>query len=175
MNHQEKLIRQYYEWKGYIVRGNIKVGRLKHGGWAGELYIVAYLPENGHLIHLEPSIDSLSWERREPRFKKKFQMGRKYIRKEVFPWLDRGTPIEQVAILITSSRKTLAGARIQSIDEFMSNVKNDVIEMRIMAKNAIPQEFDLLRTIQMAIRGYHGTGSRSHNETLKSLAQVRAP
>ena len=89
--------------------------------------------------------------------------------------MDRGTPIEQVAILITSSRKTLAGARIQSIDEFMSNVKNDVIEMGIMAKNAIPQEFDLLRTIQMAIRGYHGTRSKSHNETLKSLAQVRAP
>ena len=37
MNHLEKLTRQYYEWKGYIVKGNIKVGRPKHGGWAGEL------------------------------------------------------------------------------------------------------------------------------------------
>ena len=57
----------------------------------------------------------------------------------------------------------------------MSNVKNDVIEMGIMAKNAIPQEFDLLRTIQMAISGYFGTGSKSHNNTLKTLGHKPRP
>jgi hypothetical protein len=36
MNHLEKLTRQYYDWKGYLVKGNVKVGRLDHGGWAGE-------------------------------------------------------------------------------------------------------------------------------------------
>lgn len=55
MNHLETLIKQYYEWRGYIVRSNVKVGRLRHGGWAGELDIVAYHPVSEHLLHLEPS------------------------------------------------------------------------------------------------------------------------
>ena len=54
MSHLEDLIYQYYEWKGYVVRRNIKVGRLRHGGWEGELDIVAFHHEDGHLIHLEP-------------------------------------------------------------------------------------------------------------------------
>jgi hypothetical protein len=58
MNHLEQLIRQYYEWQGYIVRGNVKVGRLAHGGWEGELDIVAFEPNENRVVHLEPSIDA---------------------------------------------------------------------------------------------------------------------
>ncbi len=61
MNHLEKLIRQYYEWQGYIVRGNVLVGRLSHGGWAGELDIVAYHPQTKRLLHIEPSLDAHTW------------------------------------------------------------------------------------------------------------------
>ncbi len=154
MNHLEKLIRQYYEWQGYIVRGNVKVGRLSHGGWAGELDIVAYHPQTGHLVHLEPSLDADSWAKREERFKKKFESGRRYIRSDVFPWLDKKTPIEQIAVLVTSSRSELAGGRVVSIDEFMHEVKNEIAKQGKMAQNAIPEEYDLLRTIQMAICGY---------------------
>jgi hypothetical protein len=44
MSHLEDLLCEYYQWQGYIVRRNIKVGRLDHGGWEGELDIVAYHP-----------------------------------------------------------------------------------------------------------------------------------
>lgn len=155
MNHLEKLIRQYYEWKGYIVRGNVKVGRLSHGGWACELDIVAYHPETEHLVHLEPSIDAQSWKKREERFEKKFAFGKEYICKEVFPWLASDTQIEQIAVLVTSSRPELAGGRVLSVDEFMKEVKDEIAKIGIMAKNAIPEEYDLLRTIQMAICGYY--------------------
>jgi len=63
MNHLEKLTRQYYDWKGYLVKGNVKVGRLDHGGWAGELDIVAYHPLTEHLVHIEPSMDTHSWKK----------------------------------------------------------------------------------------------------------------
>ncbi len=117
MNHLEKLVRQFYEWRGYIVRGNVKVGKLSHGGWAGELDIVAYYPEKDkqHLIHLEPSIDAHSWAKREERFQKKFTMGRRYIYQEVFSWLDASTPLEQVALLVRAPRPTLTGGRVVSI------------------------------------------------------------
>ena len=155
MNHLEKLTRQYYDWKGYLVKGNVKVGRLPHGGWAGELDIVAYHQQTQHLVHIEPSIDAHSWKKREERFEKKFRFGREYIYKDVFPWLSPDTPLEQIAMLVTSSRKELCGGTIISIDEFMKQVKDEIRELGIMAKNAIPEEYDLLRTIQMIINGYY--------------------
>ncbi len=93
MNHLEKLTRQYYDWKGYLVKGNVKVGRLSHGGWAGELDIVAYHPQTEHLVHIEPSIDADSWKKREERFENKFRHGREYIYKDVFPWLSPETSL----------------------------------------------------------------------------------
>ena len=107
MNHLEKLTRQYYDWKGYLVKGNIKVGRLPHGGWAGELDVVAYNPQTEHLVHVEPSIDADSWSKREIRFEKKFQSGREFIYTDVFPWLSSETPLEQIAILTTSSTECM--------------------------------------------------------------------
>ena len=156
MNHLEKLTRQYYDWNGYIVKGNVKVGRLSHGGWGGELDIVAYNPQINKLLHIEPSIDAHSWDKREERFNKKFMFGRDYIYDDVFPWLSPDeTPLEQIAMLITSSRRELAGGKVISIDEFMAIVKGEISALGIMAKNAIPEEYDLLRTIQMSINGYH--------------------
>ena len=155
MNHLEKLTRQYYDWKGYLVKGNVKVGRLAHGGWAGELDIVAYHPQNNHLIHIEPSMDAHSWGKREERFEKKFRFGREFIYKDVFPWLSPEIPLEQVAMLITSSRKELCGGNVISIDEFMKQVKEEIHAFGVMAKNAIQEEYDLLRTIQLAINGYY--------------------
>ncbi len=62
---------------------------------------------------------------------------------------------DQIAMLITSSRKKLCGCTVISIDEFMKQIKADVGDQGIMAKNAIPEEFDLLRTVQMAVNGYY--------------------
>jgi len=131
------------------------VGRLEHGGWAGELDIVAYHPQTKHLVHIEPSIDAHSWKKREERFEKKFRLGRKHIYKDVFPWLSPETPLEQIAILITSSKDKLGKASIISIDNFMKKIKDDIQKKGIVAKNAIPEEYDLLRTIQMAVNGYY--------------------
>jgi len=142
MNHLEKLTRQYYDWKGYLVKGNVKVGRLSHGGWAGELDIVAYHPQTKHLIHIEPSIDALPWQKREERFKKKFRFGRKYIYKDVFPWLSRETPLEQIAILVSSTIRELGGGKVISIDEFMRDVKSEIQKLGRMAQSAIPEEYD---------------------------------
>ena len=121
MSHLEKLIYQYYEWKGYIVRRNVKVGRLGHGGWECELDIVGYRHQSNHLVHVEPSVDAHSWVKREERFKKKFRAGRKYIHSEVFPWLDKSVEVEQIAVLVSpgTGRDKLAGGKIVSIDQML--------------------------------------------------------
>jgi hypothetical protein len=78
-NHLEQLVAEWYEYQGYFIRRNIKVGRRSKGGYEGELDIVAFHPERQHLVHIETSLDAKSWEKREERFSKKFEAGRRYI------------------------------------------------------------------------------------------------
>ncbi|MEP1895876.1 MAG: hypothetical protein ABJQ98_15325 [Alloalcanivorax venustensis] len=157
MSHLENLISEYYDWKGYLVKRNIKVGKLSHGGWEMELDVIAFDPHTGHLIHLEPSIDAHSWAKREERFTKKFTSARKYILSEVFTWLDSNIEIEQVAVLIShpKDRDFLAGAKIVSIDELLAEIRGNVVACGIVAKNAIPEQYPLLRTLQLSYNGYY--------------------
>lgn len=157
MSHLENLIAEYHDWKGYLVKRNVKVGKLSHGGWEMELDVIAYHPHTGHLVHLEASLDAHSWETRERRFTKKFSSAKKFIFKEVFTWLDHKTPVENIAVLVShpKGRDSLAGATIISIDEFMAKVRVEVIACGIAAKNAIPEQYPLLRTMQLSHCGYY--------------------
>jgi hypothetical protein len=157
MSHLEDLIAEYYDWTGYLVKRNLKVGKLTHGGWEMELDVLAFHPTTKHLVHIEPSIDAHSWETRERRFKKKFDSGERHMFTSVFPWLDPTTPVERIAVLIThpKNRDELCGAKILSIDEFMSQVKKRVSACGKMVNNAIPEQYPLLRTIQLTTQGYY--------------------
>ncbi|VVP57255.1 hypothetical protein [Pseudomonas fluorescens] len=157
MSHLEDLIAEYYDWSGYLVKRNLKVGKLTHGGWEMELDILAFHPTTKHLVHVEPSIDAHSWETRERRFKKKFESGERHMFISVFPWLDPTTPVERIAVLIThpKDRNELCGAKILSIDEFMYLVKERVSACGKMVRNAIPEQYPLLRTIQLTTQGYY--------------------
>ena len=157
MSQLEDLLVQWYDWRGYVIRRNVKVGRLPHGGWEGELDIVAYHPVTQELVHLEPSIDALSWDKREQRFARKFTCGKKYVWSYVFPWLESGTPLRQVAVLISrgKERTSVGGGEVITIDEIMAEIKADVFRQGKMAAAAIPEQFDLLRTIQLALCGYY--------------------
>ncbi len=160
MNHLERLIYQYYEWQGYVVRSNVHVGKRPQGGYECELDICAYNPNTNHLIHLEPSLDADNWEKRERRFKKKFLAGTKYFKLSVFPWLaESQLPIEQIAILIASPQNhpTVGGGRVVNLDSMVSEIKAKVLATGIMAKNAIPERYDLLRTMQLLLCGYYRT------------------
>ena len=155
MNHLESLVREYLEWQGYLVRSNEKVNALSHGGYEMELDIVGYEPHKGTIVHYEPSIDGNSWAKREERFQKKFSLARKYIRKEIFPWLERDVHIEQIAICVTrGQRTTLGGGKLITVDEFFSEVRAKVIEQGPAQSNAISETYPLLRTIQFSCVGY---------------------
>lgn len=64
-------------------------------------------------MHYEPSIDAISWEKREARYRKKFEAARKYIFKEVFLWVPPSTTIQQIGVFITHPND------IQSSDDSM--------------------------------------------------------
>ena len=155
MSHLEDILFEWYDWRGYLVKRNVAVGRLSHGGWEGELDIVAYHPTTRELVHLEPSIDASSWAKREQRFTKKFRCGRKYILTDVFPWLDRRTPLRQIAVLTSRGQRTkLAGGDLVTMDEIASKIREDIQNKGKMVANAIPEKYPLLRTVQLFTNGY---------------------
>ena len=134
------------------------------GGYECELDVVAYHPQTEHLLHVEPSLDADPWATREERFKKKFDAGRRYIKSSVFPWLARSkVPIEQVALLIASAKNhvEVGGGRVVNVDEFMSQMREKISAHGVMSANAIHEQFDLLRTVQLVVCGYYRVVPRS--------------
>ena len=121
-----------------------------------ELDIVGYHPQLRDLVHYEPSIDAQSWSIREARFAKKFAAGRKYIHTVLFPWLPADTHLRQIAILVShpKGRDTVAGAELVSIDEFVQTVRNEVLACGAAQSAAIPEQYPLLRTLQLSHCGY---------------------
>jgi hypothetical protein len=157
VTHLEQLIAEYYDWKGFLVKQNVMVGRREAGGWDMELDVVAYQPHDGRLVHIEASLDAHSWEKREERYAKKFTLGERYILKEVFTWLPPETSIERIAIFpsIPKDRTHIAGARLDSIDGFVKTIRDEISVGKVMAKQAIPEQYPLLRTMQLTVLGYH--------------------
>jgi len=78
-NHLEQLVAEWYEYQGYFIRRNVNVGRRPNGGYECELDVIAFHPETKKVVQIEPSLDANSWEKRERRYKKKFEAGKKYI------------------------------------------------------------------------------------------------
>ena len=123
-NHLEELIAEWYEYKGFFVRRNIKVGKRQQGGYECELDIVAFHPELKKIVHIESSLDADSWARREERFQKKFEAGRRYI-PQILKGLDLPNEIEQIAVLFFASkahRKTLAGGKIMLVSDLLIEI-----------------------------------------------------
>jgi hypothetical protein len=157
VSHLETLIAEYLEWQGFLIRRNTMVGRRERGGWEMELDVVGFHPHSGRLVHYEPSLDALTWSAREARYKKKFDAAKKYMFTELFSWLPASTVIEQIAIFYNHprGRDHIAGARIVSIDELMGEIRAHVVACGPMIRNAIPEKYPLLRTIQMTHAGYY--------------------
>lgn len=153
-NFLEQLIAEWYEFKGYIVRRNEVVGELPKGGHECELDIIAFDPVKEHLIHIEPSTDASSWGKREKRYKKKFEAGRKYI-PGLFKGLRIPSKIEQIAVLAFGSKRnfsTLAGGKIILLSEILEEIFN-VLKSRPIRSRLVPEKYPILRTLHFVV-GY---------------------
>lgn len=149
-NHLESLVAEWYEFRGYVVRRNVQVGKRPEGGYEAELDVVAFHPEQRSLVQIEPSLDTHSWAKREDRYTKKFDAGRRYI-PGLFPGMVLPKEIDQVALFVHagSARERIAGGRVVSIRVLMKEIR-EAIGDRKVGRTAIPERFPLLRTLQFA-------------------------
>lgn len=148
-NHLEDLLAEWYEYRGFFIRRNVLVGKRPNGGYECELDVVAFNPSEKRLVHLEPSLDASSWQRREERFAKKFAAGRKYI-PELFRGLDLPKAPEQFAVLVFASGinfSAIGGAKIIFAGEIVGEILTHLRQKRL-AKSAVPEQYPILRTLQ---------------------------
>ena len=151
-NYLEELVAEWYEYQGYFVRRNVQVERRKRGGYESELDVVAFNPATKHLIHVETSMDAASWEKREKRFLKKFELGKKHI-PSLFKGLEIPT-IEQAVVLVFASKKNhdiLGGGRIIMINELLRDILEGIKDKK-MESAAIFEQYPILRTLQFVVR-----------------------
>jgi len=150
-NHLESLVAEWYEFNGYFVRRNVRVGRRPKGGYECELDVVAFSPEKDSLVHIEPSLDADTWQERERRYTKKFEAGRTHI-PGLFPGIAIPRDLEQIALFVyggADASRDLAGGRVVFIREFLEMVRLGLTHRRV-SNAAVPEEFPLLRTLQFA-------------------------
>lgn len=150
VNHLETLVAEWYEFQGFFVRRNVQVGKRANGGYECELDIVAFHPERKELLHLEPSLDTDSWEKRELRYEKKFKAGRRHI-PTLFLGIDVPAHIDQIALFVYGGggRTSVGGGRVLFIRDFMATVHAGIRSRRVNSA-AIPEGFPHLRTLQFA-------------------------
>ncbi len=149
-NYLEQLISEWYEYKGYFIRRNVLVGKRLRGGYECELDIVALHPPTNKVIHIEPSMDADSWSKREQRYKKKFDAGRKHI-PSLFKGIELRKEIEQIAVFVFGSKKqhpTLAGGKVVLVSELLTDIFSE-IKSQSISSNAISEKFPILRSFQL--------------------------
>jgi hypothetical protein len=160
-NFLESLLDEWFEFSGYFVRRNILVGRRQNGGHECELDVVAFHPVKRRLVQVEPSMDTDSWARREERYQKKFDAGRRYI-PAMFAGLDLPTEIDQIALLVYGSaanHTTLGGGRIVPMKDLMTEIRASLAG-RPIESAAVSENFPMLRALQYAAY-YWGVGKPS--------------
>lgn len=149
-NYLEQLVAEWYEYQGYFIRRNVNVGRRKAGGHECELDIVGFHPSKNHLVQVEPSVDADSWAKREERYRKKFEAGRKYI-PTLFEGFTLPDEIEQIAVFAYASKKnyaTVAGGQIVLMTDLLEDIFRD-LKSRSILTNSIPEQLPILRTLQI--------------------------
>ena len=152
MNVLEELVSEWYEYQGYFVRRDIKVGKRATGGYEGELDIVAFHPVSRKIVHIETSMGAESWEKRRSIFQKKFSLGEKYI-PMLFPFVE--SKPDKVAVLgfprSTRLKDPLGpDIKVMFIPDLMKKITIKFSKIKVEEK-AIPETYPLLRTIQFAL------------------------
>ena len=151
MNHLEALTAEWLEYNGYFVRRAVKVGKRAKGGWDGELDVIGFHPARGHFLHVECSIDAVNWEEREKIFKRKFAMGNKHAR-DLFSGMKLPTALDQVVVhgyaAAAAQHRRLGGGRLVTSQELTAEIITCI--PATAWKNAVPENYPLLRTLQFA-------------------------
>jgi hypothetical protein len=154
MNHLEALVAEWLTYRGYFVRTSVRVGlREEEGGYAGELDVVAVNPSTKHFVHVECSLDAISWEQRRVKYERKFARGREFSR-TVLKGLALPDSLDQVLLLVFAggAKKSIGEARVILLPEFLAEMKEGLAGKKLTS-GMVPETLPLLRTVHFVMAG----------------------
>jgi len=152
MNFLEQLVSEWYSYRGYYVRTNVKVGRRGAGGYEGELDVVAFHPETKEIVHVEASMDALSWDKRRKKFARRFELGRRYIPALFSFTKRRPTQVAVFGFPRTTRDRQLLGEDVQVylMPQLIGEIAEELSQTTVES-GVIPETFPLLRAMQFAL------------------------
>jgi len=148
-NYLEQLAAEWYEYSGYFVRRNVPVGPRPGGGFDSELTILAVHLDQRKVVQVEPSMDAHSWEKREARFRARFDAGSRFI-PDLLGDFEPDAPIRQIALIGLGSRLNhpmIGGGEVLTLPDFLAEIIASVGKIAD-ASGAVPQQYPILRTLQ---------------------------
>lgn len=154
-NYLEQLAAEWYEYRGYFVRRHVLVGPKAGGGHEAELTVVAVHLEKGEVVQVEPSMDAHSWEKREQRYKARFDAGRQFIPGLVGNAGD-SCALTQIALIglgSSTNHPTLGGADVLSLSDFLVEILGQ-LRGGSTGSVPVPQQYPILRTLQFVAENH---------------------
>ena len=151
MNFLEQLVAEWYKYKGYFVRTNVRFGKRQDGGYEGEIDVLAFNPKENTLVHLETSSDAESWDLRQEKFGKKFRKAQDYYKSILGFDFKKIKKIAVVSFGRSSKNLDLGNdVEVLQIPKLMHRIKDELRKLDPRS-SAVPEEFPLLRAIQFAV------------------------
>ena len=151
MNFLEQLVAEWYAYRDFFVRTNVKFGPRPQGGYEGEMDVVAFHPKDRTLIHFETSSDADSWNERKMKFQKKFEKAEQHYASEFKFGFEEAKKVAVVSF--TRPREPVdMGFNIELllIPDLMSRITKRLKRAHPM-KAAVSEVYPLLRAIQFAV------------------------
>lgn len=148
MEYLEQLATEWYEYQGYFVHRDLWVGVASDGSYECQLDVVAFHPIRRHLVHIEPSLDLLSWKDREQHFQLKFDAGKRYLHRMF--GAEPHVHIQQIALIGSADgepRHSIAGGKIVRLPDLLADILQALASFDI-AESLVPDQWPLIRTLQ---------------------------
>lgn len=151
MNFLEQLVSEWYSYRGFYVRENVRVGLRDRGGYKGELDVVAFHPESKDLVHVETSMDAYSWEKRREVFAKKFEKGEEFI-PNVFPFAGevRKEAVFGYPRTTRDTERLGPDVKVYLMPELIAEIELELAGSSVES-GIVPENLPLLRAMQFAL------------------------
>lgn len=153
MNFLEQLAGEWFTYKGYFVRTNIKRNKRSKGGWDNELDVLAYSAKVSELIHVESTWDANSWTERKDRFlKKKFVYTHADYEALVGAKIARVRKLALVGLCQSAKADLNWGESIEVvlIPHFIASIAKELVTKDPL-NDIVPEGFPRLRAMQFAL------------------------
>lgn len=169
MNFLEQLAGEWFTYKGYFVRTNIKLNKRVNGGWDNELDVLAYSAKEGELIHVESSWDANTWEERKHRFlTKKFVYTQPEYESLVGAKITRLRKLALLGLGRSAKSDLNWGQSIEVvfIPNFISGIAKE-LSVKDPLRDIVPEGFPRLRAMQFAL-WYGAVGGTGRSKEILS-------